>query len=425
MATVLDRSTLANERPSISQLIPARRPGHMLPADFYLRQDVFEVDLEVLFRRQWLFVGVAADVPEPGDAFTVDIGATSVILVRGDDEVVRAFHNVCRHRGARLLEPGPTTLGKLVCPYHQWTYELTGELVYAKHMGKDFDRSCHGLRPVHLRAVGGFLFVCLADEAPADIDELARVMEPRLAPYDLANTKVAFEKSIVEEGNWKLTMENNRECYHCASSHPELTSSFIAADFGFNLDELDAEEAEEAASHLAKRKVKLAEWEALGFGSCPIEHLSGGDINFRTERLLIAGAGESATLDTKVACRKLLGTIERKELGDLHLWTHTSWHHIMSDHAVCTFLLPLAPERTLVTSKWLVHKDAIEGVDYDLETLTHVWQATNEQDGALVGRAQRGVRDPAYLPGPYSPFTERYLDLFATWYLGRLQAHGH
>src|SRR5918998_783405 len=116
MATVLDRSTLGRERPSIGQLIRARRPGYMLPADLYLRQDVFEVDLEVLFRRQWLFVGVAADVPEPGDAFTVDIGGDSVIIVRGDDEVVRAFRNVCRHRAARLLEPGRTTVGKLVCP---------------------------------------------------------------------------------------------------------------------------------------------------------------------------------------------------------------------------------------------------------------------------------------------------------------------
>src|SRR5690242_2519364 len=110
MATVLDRSALTKERPSIGQLIRARRPGYMLPADFYRGQDVLEAVLEVLFRRQWLFAGVAADVPVPGDAFTVDIGDTSVILVRGDDEVVRAFHNVCRHRGARLLEPGPTAV---------------------------------------------------------------------------------------------------------------------------------------------------------------------------------------------------------------------------------------------------------------------------------------------------------------------------
>ncbi len=425
MATVPDHPTPAKQQPSIGQLIRARRPGHMLPAGFYLRPDVFATDLEILFRRQWLFVGVTADVPEPGDALTVDLGDASVIVLRGDDGVIRAFRNVCRHRGARLLEPGRTTVGKLVCPYHQWAYELTGELIHAKHMGQDFDRSCHGLRPVHLRTVGGFVFICLADAAPADIDELARVMEPRLAPYELANTKVAFESSLVEQGNWKLTIENNRECYHCAGSHPELTSSFIAADFGFNPDELEAEEAAEVTAHLARRQAKFAEWEAQGFASRPIEHLSGGDLNFRTERLLIAGAGESATLSTEIACRKLLGRVDRKELGDLHMWTHTSWHHVMSDHVVCTYLLPLAPDRTLVTSKWLVHKDAVEGVDYDLTTLTEVWQATNEQDGALVGRAQRGVRDPAYLPGPYSAFSERYLDLFATWYLGRLQAHGY
>ncbi|MGE3295494.1 MAG: SRPBCC family protein [Geminicoccaceae bacterium] len=97
----------------------------------------------------------------------------------------------------------------------------------------------------------------------------------------------------------------------------------------------------------------------------------------------------------------------------------------MSDHVVCTHLLPLAPDRTLVTSKWLVHEDAVEGVDYDLETLTEVWQATNKQAGGLVGWAQRGVRDLAYMPGPYSPFSERYLDLFAVWYLGRLQAYSY
>jgi Rieske 2Fe-2S family protein len=424
MDTVTQPPPPAPDRP-LDALIRSRRPGHMLPAEFYLRPDIFAADLDALFRRQWLFVGTAADVPEPGAAFTVDIGDASVIVVRGDDEVVRAFHNVCRHRGARLLAPGPASLGKLVCPYHQWTYELTGELVHARHMGRDFDRACHGLRPVHLRAIGGLLFVCLAERAPAGIDRLAAAMEPRLAPYDLADTRVAFEMSIIEEGNWKLTMENNRECYHCAVCHPELTHSFIAADFGFDPDELDPDEAAEAAAHAERRRAQLAAWEALGFPSRPVEDLDDGDINFRTERLLIAGAGESATLDAKIACRRLLGRIGRPQMGDVHLWTHTSWHHVMSDHAVCTFILPLSPDRTRVISKWLVHKDAVEGVDYDLETLTAVWQATHRQDSELVARAQRGVRDPAYVPGPYSPFTEQYLDRFATWYLGRLHAHGY
>src|SRR5699024_7081848 len=176
MSAILDYPAPASENNlSISQLVAARKPGHMLPADLYLRPDVFVADLDILFRREWLFVGVTADVPEPGDAFTVEIASSSVIIVHGDDEVIRAFHNVCRHRASRLLEPGLTSVAKLVCPYHQWTYELTGELLFAKNMGKDFDRKSCGLRPVHLRKVEGLLFICLADEAPDGMDELARV----------------------------------------------------------------------------------------------------------------------------------------------------------------------------------------------------------------------------------------------------------
>src|SRR5690625_4169266 len=202
MGAIVDRLQPANAEPSISQLVAARQPGHMLPADFYLRPDVFEADLDILFRREWLFVGVAADVPEPGDAFTVEIASSSVIIVRDDDEVIRAFHNICRHRASRLLEAGATSVAKLVCPYHQWTYELTGELLFAKNMGKDFDRKCNGLHPVHLREIAGLLFICLAPQAPDGIDELVRTMEPRLAPYDLNNAKVAHEETIVEACNW-------------------------------------------------------------------------------------------------------------------------------------------------------------------------------------------------------------------------------
>mgnify|MGYP006782507435 CR=1 FL=1 len=125
------------------------------------------------------------------------------------------------------------------------------------------------------------------------------------------------------------------------------------------------------------------------------------------------------------ACTKLLGTMTRKDLGDMHLWGHNCWHHFMGDHAVCSIVIPLTPDTTLVRTKWLVNKDAVEGVDYELDKLTNVWIATTEQDAALVTRAQAGVQDPSYEPGPYSPFTERQLDNFATWYVQRMQAHGY
>jgi Rieske 2Fe-2S family protein len=92
------------------------------------------------------------------------------------------------------------------------------------------------------------------------------------------------------------------------------------------------------------------------------------------------------------------------------------WLHVLEDHA-CTFqVLPLGPQETQLTTKWLVHKDAVEGVDYDREELTRVWRATNDQDRRVVQDNQRGINSPAYEPGPYAPEDEAGVDQFADWY---------
>ncbi|MFX9069539.1 Rieske (2Fe-2S) protein, partial [Acinetobacter baumannii] len=96
--------------------------------------------IDIIFHRHWIYVGIEPDVPEPGDVVTVSVGDTSVLIVRDDDMAVRAFHNVCRHRGARLVTDEKTSVGNLVCKYHQWTYGLTGALLYAEHMGDGFDK---------------------------------------------------------------------------------------------------------------------------------------------------------------------------------------------------------------------------------------------------------------------------------------------
>ena len=410
---------------SISAILDTRAEGHSLPAGLYTREDVFDVDLDVFFRKHWIQVGLECDVPEPGDAVVIDIGSTSLILLRDDDAKVRLVHNVCRHRGSRLLDSGPTIISKLVCPYHQWTYELTGELVHAPHMGTDFDKSCRNLKSVNFRSIGGLIYVCLSDTPPEDIAQLEHVMEERLAPYDIRNAKVAYQTDVVEEGNWKLTIENNRECYHCAANHPELCVSFIELDFGFDPDTLSKEDRAEAEKHQKLYAERTAAWEAEGYPSGVVEQLAGHETNFRTQRLIIAGAGESQTPDATAASAKLLGQMTRKDVGDTHLWGHNSWNHFMGDHAVTSMVIPLSANRTLVRTKWLVHKDAVEGADYNLDKLTSVWIATTEQDAELVGRSQLGVEDPAYEPGPYSRFTEVQLDNFATWYVERMRAHGY
>ncbi|MBA4798141.1 MAG: Rieske 2Fe-2S domain-containing protein [Rhizobiales bacterium] len=409
----------------ISSLLDARADGHSLPAGLYTRDDVFEADLDVFFMRHWIYVGLECEVPEAGDAVVIDIGKISVILLRDDENEIRVVRNVCRHRGARILDAGPTVVSKLVCPYHQWTYELDGALSYAPHMGKDFDKSCRSLKPVQFKSIGGLIYICLSDEAPKDIETLDEVMRERLAPYDLRNAKVAHQVDVIEEGNWKLTMENNRECYHCSANHPELCVSFVDLDFGFDPESLSAEDREQAEAHFAMYAERTKAWEADGFPSATVEQVRDCETNFRTQRLIIAGAGESQTEDATAASSKLLGKMTRKDLGDTHLWGHNSWNHFMGDHAVTSMVIPLSADKTLVRTKWLVHKDAVEGVDYDLHKLTHVWIETTNQDADLVARSQAGVSDPAYEPGPYSRFSERALDDFATWYIGRMRAHGY
>ncbi|QCP49063.1 aromatic ring-hydroxylating dioxygenase subunit alpha [Trinickia violacea] len=408
------------------ELIDSRKPGCGLPGELFGRQDVFENDFDVFFNKLWILVGVTADVPEPGDVSTVDIGKSSIMIVRDDDENIRAYRNLCRHRGSRIMkQPGKATVGRLVCPYHQWTYDLDGSLLHASHMGKDFDPSCRSLIPVHTKVVGTHIFVCLADEPPADIAKLEEVMAPRFAPYELQRTKIAYEFEVVENGNWKLVMENNRECYHCEGTHPELTNSFLPEDFGFCPDGLGEEALAAYDTYVARNAANKDNWEKDGYICSVFESLDESVYtNFRTQRLVIAGANESQTMSTKVASTKLLGTITRRDLGDVHMWGHNAWTHVMSDHAVIAFILPIAPDKTLVRTKWLVHEDAVEGVDYDLKTLTEVWVATTQQDAELVQNTHSGTQDPGYIPGPFSQYTEAALDQFTRWYSARLKEQG-
>jgi Rieske 2Fe-2S family protein len=118
----------------LDALVARRRPGHSLEAAFYTSPEVLDLDLRLIFGRHWVFVASEPELPEPGDFVTVEIGRTSVILVRDDDMAVRAFHNVCRHRGSIILREKKGFVGNLVCPYHQWTYDLGGRLIHAENM---------------------------------------------------------------------------------------------------------------------------------------------------------------------------------------------------------------------------------------------------------------------------------------------------
>jgi Rieske 2Fe-2S family protein len=396
--------------PDVDDLVARRTAGQSLEAPFYVGQEFFDLDIEAVFARSWLFVAAEAELPEPGDYVTVDIGSYSVIVVRDDDEDVRAFHNVCRHRGARILNEERGSVGNIVCGYHRWTYGVDGKLLHAESQAPGFDPSCFGLRTVHARTVAGLVF-----------DEVAARIEPYLAPHNLAKAKVATQIDLVENGNWKLTMENNRECYHCVG-HPELQACYFPI---YGYQEQDIPPALRPAYERFQRADAEARktYDSLGLPYAEIEELDTRPTGFRIQREPLDLAGESYTPDGTAACKRLLADFPTARLGRLSMHLQpNSWFHFMADHAITFSTIPLGPDRTLVRTTWLVHADAVEGIDYDLDTMTKVWQATNDQDAVLVARAHQGISSPAYLPGPYGP-TEEQVEAFVNWYVTRLKAH--
>ncbi len=390
---------------SVLRQLKSRREGFSLAQPFYIDPDYFKLDMEMIWYRDWLFIGHDCEVPRAGNYFTAQIGDYPVVVVRGKDGAIRAFHNTCRHRGHRVCTSDRGASAKLVCPYHQWTYDLDGSLVFARQMGETFDKSEFGLKAVHCESVGGYVFVCLADEAP-DFAPVRATIEPYLKPHRLWEAKVAHRSTIIEKGNWKLVWENNRECYHCAGNHPELCRTYPEAPTATGVQ--GAKDDPFIAAHWAR-------CEAAGL---PSEFRMDPTGQFRTARMPLIQEAESYTLSGKPAVRRPLSAdVPISHAGTMLLFHYpTTWNHILGDHAISFRVLPLSAEETAVTTTWLVNKDAVEGVDYDLDELTHVWTMTNDQDRAIVEENAFGIRSPAYEPGPYSLEHEGGVMQFVEWY---------
>jgi glycine betaine monooxygenase A len=384
-------------------------PTRPLSREFYTSASDYQIELETLWYRDWLFVGHDCEIPRAGDYLTVQIGAYPVLVVRDRDGHIRAFHNSCRHRGSRICRDAHGSAPRLVCPYHQWTYRLNGELLAARDMGEEFDRSSYSLRPVHCAAVGGYIWICLGEIAP-DFAPFAAQVEPYLRPHRLQEAKVAFESTIVEHANWKLVWENNRECYHCPVNHPELARTFPATPTVAN---------PQMAAGNAHRLEQWARWESLGLHSRFDLSASGQS---RVVRMALIDDAVSYTMDGKAAVRRPLSdSVTDADVGSLLMFHFPStWNHVLADHAISFRVLPLGPTETQLTTKWLVHRDAREGVDYDLERLTAVWLATNDEDRRVCQENQLGVNSPAYAPAPYSPIQEAGVMQFVSWYRNHL-----
>jgi glycine betaine catabolism A len=399
-----------NAKDAMLAELKARDPRLSLGQKFYTDPDFYRLDLETIFYRDWMFAGHDCEIPAPGDYFTMTIGDYPIIVVRGQDGAIRALHNSCRHRGSRICPEPRGTAKRLVCPYHQWTYALDGELLRTRHMEGAVDKTQFGLKSAHCESVGGYIFVCVAPVAPS-FEPFRALAKGYLAPHRIADAKLAFESTIVENGNWKLVWENNRECYHCAANHPELCRTF---------PETPAVTGVEGV--VGNREI-MAHWDRCEAAGLPSVFRLSESGQYRVCRVPLLDEAVSYTMSGRAAVSHPLSDIVTEpRIGSLLMFHYpTIWNHVLGDH-VCTFrVLPIGPMQTQLTSKWLVHKDAVEGTDYTIEELTHVWTATNSEDQHVVEENQIGICSPAYEPGPYAPEHEDGTAQFVDWYCRTMQ----
>jgi Rieske 2Fe-2S family protein len=382
----------------IRALLRSRLAGHTLPQDFYTDPDIFEFDIEAVYSRSWILVGFEAELPSAGSYLATTIGRSPVLVVRDHDETLRGFYNTCRHRGAQICETGHGRKARLVCPYHQWTYRLDGSLQAAGRMQETFEPTNIHLQPVHVENVAGSIYVCLAQEPP-HFERFRDGLKPLLEPHNLANAKLAHESTLIERANWKLVMENARECYHCAARHPGLSVPF-PVERGSRFRETGVNkqfEARMAAVDLPVGPVEGEWWQASRFP------LNDGCISL---------TGDGKPCVSKPMCEAAGG-----DVGSLRwaLDPH-SFCHALGDYLVMFSAMPTGPQETIVTCKWFVHNEAMEGVHYTVEGLTKLWKETNLQDRDLAENNQRGVNGRGYMPGPYSEEAEQLVIRLVDWY---------
>jgi Rieske 2Fe-2S family protein len=401
-------TTVASETALLS-LLGEQPADHGLPAVFYGADDVHRLDLERIWRSSWVFAAHSCELRNQGDATVLQFGADSFILVRGGEDVVRAFRNTCRHRGSRILDRPATGLKALVCPYHQWTYSTSGRLLGCGGMERErtIQRESLGLHEVRVVEVGGLLFLAAGDDAPS-IEQARSELERALRPQGLESAKVAARRTYRVRANWKLIWENNRECWHCHVGHPE----YIRSNFDTALP---------SDPELGRRTSEInGNLSALGL---ELDHDEAGLAEFPTPdrwwsatRTPTTAGFVSESLDGR-AVAPLMGDYAEADVGVLRArMLPNFWCHASSDHAVTTRLLPLGPGLTQVQVTWLVDAAATKGRDYELSRLLPFWQSTSEQDWTLCERAQRGVLDAGYEPGPLSPGREYNVIALLDWY---------
>jgi Rieske 2Fe-2S family protein len=363
-----------------------------LGGEYYTSAEVFTAEQNHIFESSWFCAVRCDDVGEPGQFKKVQVGRESVLVVRGRDYVLRAFLNVCRHRGAMLCtESAGQVKRHLQCPYHAWTYSLDGKLFAAPNMGAlkgadgvGIDRVRYGLVPVALREWLGYGWVCLADEPPSFDDDVVGEVTNRLGDrsaidhYGIEGLRVGHREVYDVAANWKLIVENFMECYHCATIHPELVE--VLPEFAGGL----------AAQYF------------VGHGAEFGPQISG------------------FTVDGTAGFENLPGISQDQERRYYAITIKpTVFVNLVPDHIIFHRMYPLATDRTIVECDWLYTGEVV-AADLDVSRSVELFHRVNQQDFDACERTQPAMSSRAYRNGGVLVPAEHHIAEFHNWVRARI-----
>jgi glycine betaine catabolism A len=356
-----------------------------LPSEWYRSERFFRLEKERIFAREWVCIGREEDLAGAPSHRVVDVLGESILLLRNRAGALRAFYNVCRHRGSRLCRtdspaaaggitlPGGVVGGRsIVCPYHQWTYDFDGHLVVAPHLmdRPGFDRSAFSLYPVGVDCWGGFIFVHLTPGAAQPLLTQLGEAAARVRRYPLAELRIGSTIEYRVAANWKVICENYNECYHCGGIHPELCAVVPAF-----------------REH----------------GGAGLDWLHG--VPHRPGAYTFTTSGTS-----RRRAFPLLDADERvRHKGEV--FYPTLFLSLSCEHVAAFILRPRDAEHTDVTCHFLFEPVEIARPDFDPSDASGFWDRVNRQDWRICERVQQGLSSRVHEHGYYAPMEDWNLDM--------------
>jgi glycine betaine catabolism A len=357
-----------------------------LKGELYTSPDIFELEKKNIFGKSWILVGYEYEVAEPGEYITTKVEGENILIVRGKDRVLRAFLNVCRHRGATLCSDPCGKTGVIRCPYHSWSYGLDGSLLGVPNTSECrqelVENENYGLEPVHLQIWHGMIWLNVSENPLLVEQQLNTQIFERFGEletfsrYQIQNLRVAHRKEYDVKANWKIIVENFQECYHCSAIHPELTATLPEFRSGIGTQN--------------------------GGGG-------GAKFNDELEAFSISGKGNRPML------KGLLPDDDRLYYGMTIL--PLVFINLTPDHVIVHRIIPICSEKSKVICEWLFDPEEMEKPDFDPMDAVELFHRVNKQDFDACGWCQENMKSKAYKNGGILVPIEQHVSKFYSYVL--------